>query len=236
MRRLAVVSVVVLVAACGGDSSVEREEYVQAVLTGIEDTEDFVFEDEDDQECLAEAVVDSVGVEELNDADVEPEDLEEAESLADVEGLEIDDDVRDDLSDAFQACELDLSGAAGPLTEALGTLNLSDASLECFSEELSQSQELADVLVTAVVEGEDEGAEEGGREAAFVALRACPEALTDLFIAGVEQGIGPVSAEVRACLEERILGDIDAVADALVENDPDAFGELGRTIVAPCAR
>jgi hypothetical protein len=112
MRRMTVAGALLAMtalsaAACGdddggggGSSSDRGEEYVDAIM---ESGEDSGFTEEED-ECVARAYVDVIGVDELEEAGT-PEEISEAEdeSLSE-SGITLDDEQRDVLWDEFNEC------------------------------------------------------------------------------------------------------------------------------------
>lgn len=230
----AVLAAAALLAACGGDSEVAKEDYVDAATEAILASDsDFEFE-EDNAECIAEAVVDGLGVDALNEAGISADELRATDTIGELEGLDVDDDVKADLSDGIQDCGLDFgSQLADEFTAEIGADVLSGESLECITTEISNSPLIADALVEAIVEGDAAGGEEAGEQAAIEAFGECPESLTDLFVAGVEQQGADVSDEARACLQEQVEANIDVVVDAIVAQS--GGDEIGQVIVEPCA-
>jgi hypothetical protein len=87
MRRFVVITLVGLLAACGSSSGSsgggsDSDAYVDAAMKSYDDASDSVKAtfDRSEAECLVRGIVDAVGVDKLEDAGVEPKDLESGDS------------------------------------------------------------------------------------------------------------------------------------------------------------
>jgi hypothetical protein len=115
---------VVTAAACGGDDAPDRQAYVDEAVKSIQDQEDFEVTDAE-AECLAGAVVDTIGVDELDDAGVSPREFGSADSFQDLD-LDLGRSTIDDMARRVNDCEIDVSGVfIDSLTGALPGLELS---------------------------------------------------------------------------------------------------------------
>lgn len=236
-RRLALLAASLLVlAACGGDEGASRDDYVDAATDALADAGDDenVTFDDDDAECLAEAVVDAIGVDELNDAGISADDFVEVDALEELD-VDIDDDVVDAMTDAVQDCEINFANSlAEEITGQFGEGVLSDEALECVGTEIGASQELAEVFAESLITGNASGGEAAGFEAAQAAFGECPEALTGFFAAGLEQGGLTVSDEAKDCLNEQVAQLSDEEIDALVSQSAEA-STIGQNLATACS-
>jgi hypothetical protein len=177
MRRMtvagALLAMTLLGAACGDDddggSSSERgEEYVDAFMASSEDDSDF---SEDETECFSRALVDAVGVDEL-EAEASPEEIRESDdsSLSEL-GITLDEEQADALWDDVSSCvdvrELFLDEA---------TAEAPEAARECIDDALGDDL-LKRLFLTGLTEGDDAVEEDDELTSDLEALgRECEEA------------------------------------------------------------
>lgn len=143
---LAAGAIAIAAAACGGDDGNDRADFVTA-LTGPADE----VASEEDNRCIAEKIVDVVGVDALEEADVidKIEDNPDA-PLADY-GVELDDDQTSTLSEEIGEC-VDLRAFfVDELTS--GPQALSEEDAECFVDELDD-ETVGRAFVVTISEGD----------------------------------------------------------------------------------
>lgn len=178
MRRVtvagALLAMTLLGAACGDDddgggaSSERGEEYVDAFMASSEDDSDF---SEDETECFSRALVDAVGVDEL-EAEASPEEIRESEdsSLSEL-GITLDEEqagaLWDDVSSCVDVRELFLDEA---------TADAPEAARECLDDALDDDL-LKRLFLTGLTEGDDAVEEDDQLTSDLEALgRECEEA------------------------------------------------------------
>ena len=109
MRRAGLLVGLSVAVACGGEDGPNRQAYVDEAVVWIQEDDDEVEVTDAQAACLAEAIVDAVGVDQLDDAGVSPEDLRSMEMLSDV-GIELSSSSVEDLSGRISGCDIDVSG------------------------------------------------------------------------------------------------------------------------------
>ena len=144
---------VLTLAACGDDGGGAAGPYVDALLADFEQDGDIPFE-EADARCLAESFVDTIGVDELEDNDITPEELAATDDPGAL-GLEFGEEEADSFADGIAGCDL-----------SVGEVLLAGAR--------SAGAEVPDDLVACVDENIDEDAFYG-----FVADSIVDEAAVD---------------------------------------------------------
>jgi hypothetical protein len=310
MRRFLTIPVVLLLllAACGDDddsaadgtttttepATVEEDPratpYVDVLADGLRD--EGITMAEEPGRCLSRAIVEGIGVDQLEREDVSPQELVEAGDFEAL-GLEVGSEQVDRLAGNLEACDLtefislivqsgagvgmsgekagcvaeeidydrfrpgmaaaflgedaeryegafaeSLAGGIAGCPEVLVALvaagieeskgdEMSDAGRACLAEELDPDE--AEPTLVALFEGDQSALE----ELIAGAVSACPELVTELMVAGMEETLGEeLSEEARACVAEQVEADPDAV-DAIFRPDEDetveAFQDRART-------
>lgn len=221
--------------ACGGGGSPDRQEYVDAAIASVEaaeEDENFEFSRRD-TECIAEAIVDTVGAERLDDAGVSPAEFSTANDLSDLD-VEVD---RDDLADGINDCDVDLGEVfVDALAQSLGPVELSEESLSCITERVGDTGAIGDAMAGALLGADESEAVEIGEAAGFEAFGQCPQAMTELIVQSIEaQGLD-LSAEAEACIAGEITARGEEVGTLLAAaaDDPAAAEEMGVSLVTPC--
>ncbi len=177
---------VLTLAACGDDGGGAAGPYVDALLADFEQDGDIPFE-EADARCLAESFVDTIGVDELEDNDITPEELAATDDPGAL-GLEFGEEEADSFADGIAGCDL-----------SVGEVLLVGAR--------SAGAEVPDDLVACVDENIDEDAFYG-----FVADSIVDEAAVDQAAVTALFADGDVDVVVAAW---GVLGDqAEAEADA----------------------
>ncbi len=180
MRRIVavIVGVVLVLAACGGDSDggSDGDAYIDALVDEIKDTEEAGFSvSDDDADCLAEKFLDVLGGPEALEAEgITPDDLAEAESPADL-GLELGDDDAAAFGSAFADCELPLADLiVESIEESLGS-DVSAETQACIDENFDEDA-FARLIGQGFATGEDFDQQDPESVAVITdLLTACPE-------------------------------------------------------------
>ncbi|HEX2576688.1 MAG TPA: hypothetical protein VHK88_10100 [Aquihabitans sp.] len=93
----------------GGSGSADRQAYVDALTAALTSDGEGLFEPAQ-MACLGEAFVDTIGVEELQAADISPEQFAEQDGES-LEPLGLTEDDANELYDQYATCEIDLQSA-----------------------------------------------------------------------------------------------------------------------------
>jgi hypothetical protein len=236
----------VAVAAGGGVAAATYEDddpadpYVEALTDdSIDELAEQGAEVGDDEEaavrCFSEAVVDVVTVARLEELEVSPELLAEADTLAGIE-VSLDEAALATLIAEASACEVLPVLAHGfaetgleQFQQQAGVLGiavqLSDTAEACLADVAAASPGLADLFVRGYA-GTISDEEAAPRFAALVAdgVAGCPAVLTEVLTAGLESQGLVVSDATRACVEAQLLGRRDAIRAALDPAGPGIGG------------
>ncbi|WP_148288632.1 hypothetical protein [Ilumatobacter nonamiensis] len=182
------------------DSSAEPSTAAQAYIDGVlaDLTDDPAFPIADDEaECMARAAVESVGVDELESADVSPDDFARVGALT-LLPIDLAPDFTEQLATQFGECA---DFGAVVVAGVAADLNVEAGSLDCMADEIDRDRFnllLADALVTG---GETDAAGEAFGEE--LALGLSGECSKDFFLA-VGVGDGAIDEAQRSCLEEEL--------------------------------
>jgi hypothetical protein len=167
-RRLALLvgaAAMVLAAGCGDDDddgdagggdvevSEEAQPYVDAMVEGMvssDDDEDLQL-DQEQADCLAPRWVETIGVERLQDAGLEPDDFAD-DGDPDLSSLGLSEDEGGELYDAFGACDIDLK--AEFIRSFTADQDLSEEDAECLGDAFSDDF-LRRIMITTLVEGDE---------------------------------------------------------------------------------
>lgn len=158
-----------IVAACGGDDG-DAGPYVDALVAEFEAEDDFPFETEQAR-CLAEGFVDTVGVDELEENDITPEELAGSDDPSAL-GLELGEDEANGFADTIKGCdfsvgELFLAGARESGVE------VPDGLAECIDDNVDEDA-FYDLVAQSIID--EESVDEAASAALFTDVaEACPE-------------------------------------------------------------
>ncbi len=227
---LSLVLIASTAAACGDEKSTDPQPWEDALSEEIQ-SEDSIELASAAADCVAEATVAAVGVDELESGDVTPSELAAAESVADLK-LELDEaKVEKDLAADLGTCQL-----GAPFADVLAGqegFNLTPESSTCFANALDDDPAFAAAFAKAFVAGEDEGQAEI-ETAVSAAIVACPQIVTGLFVTGIEQELGkPLSEEALACIEQAMAARPAADLQVIVEGGA-AAEQVGEEIGLAC--
>jgi len=155
----------ITVAGCSDDGGADAQPYVDALVEAFEDDGDFATDDE--AECVAEASVEAIGADFLEDNDISPEDLAESDGPQDLD-IDISEDQARGAASALVDCDISW-GALFAGDDA------SDEAIACIDENLDEDT-LVDAGTAEYLGDEDEANALYGE--AFAAIE---EACADLF-------------------------------------------------------
>ena len=211
-----------VLAACGGDdggSDPAAEPYIEAAAASIQaDNEGGFAVDDETATCIARAVVDSLGVEAFEEAEVTPEDVEAAEEFSEL-GIEVDEEMVASIGEKLGGCPLADVLLAG-MTSQLG--DLSDEDAECLASNMDNA-EIGESMAQGIL------GEQDGQEAAapiFEAMGECPNALGAVILQSIEDNTGsPVDEETAACIQDYVAENSDAVVDLMTGTGDEAAFE-----------
>ena len=141
-------------AACGGDDEASKDDYVEA-LSGVEEDDPFT---EDEARCVSGAVVDVIGLDNLNENDV----LDKAQddpngSLSDF-GIDVTEEQRTELGPKVGDC-MDVRGAM--IAELGSDPSIGPELAECLGNEIDDAT-WESLLVSGLADGDAAG--EGDEE------------------------------------------------------------------------
>jgi len=180
MRRLTalVLSGFLLVtASCGdddggeGDLSSEEQEFVDAAMAEY-DAEEAAPLTEDDARCIVQSMVESVGVDRLDELGITPEQFGSQDDAPFPEGLT--EEEANGVVDGFEGC-IDLSGLF--LDGMAEDETLSAEAKECLADAFDEDT-IRRIFVTMLTEGEDALEQDEDLMAEFLGIFSeCPEAL-----------------------------------------------------------
>jgi hypothetical protein len=207
----------------GGDDNA----YVEALAASMNEEQDDITLGEEDANCVASSIVDLVGVDALEEADISPEEFAAAESFSDVD-VELPEDAAAQLGQSMGEC--DVAGAMRPVVveqfAAEAGAELPAEATACLEENID-NQAAADALAAAFIDGSQEGIETMVTDA----LLACPDVSTALILS--EAGTEP-TPEAQACVRSFVEGHPDLARAAFVERDQAAAEDLGVQLAGAC--
>jgi hypothetical protein len=221
------------VAGCGDDgggAGADAQPYVDALVDEMRD-DDAPFED-DVAECIAAAMVDAVGVDQLEEAGVEPADLARADDFDEVD-IDLDDRSTDQLAGALEECRAGEAFGeflADSFAEEAGG-ELSAAARGCITDDIAGAG-IEPVLAASMA---DEDAADGLELALLESVASCPGAMAELFTFGIEEQAGTtLSDEARACVAGFVEDNVEEAGRVFTEGG--AGGQaLGERIGVACA-
>jgi hypothetical protein len=183
--------------------------------------------DEASADCIATAIVDVIGTDRLTEAEITPEQLADADSVAALD-IEVPDDTTSRLADGIADCGVGQAVSdvlVGQFSSEIGG-ELPEDAAGCIEDAVDE-QSAAQALAATFVDGTDDSIQ----SLMVSAVGECPEVMTAVVIA---EAPGPVSPEDAACIQGVIEDNRDVVMAALVDQDQASGEQLGRLIVAGC--
>jgi hypothetical protein len=202
-----------------GDGSAEP--YIDALEPGIAESGLATGED---ARCIAGAVIETIGVDRLEEEGVDPDDLAGSAELSEL-GLDEEDLDADTLAGELGAC--DLSGFVSAAVAASGDVTLSQESIDCVGQEIDQ-EPVSRGLAGGIAGGDTEEFEAEFGRALAEAMSQCPEAIADLVVGGFEEQLeGELSSEARDCVAAEVsTTDLEAAMVAVFEGEQGPFEEV----------
>ena len=219
MRRtllalLALAAPAALLAACGDDDdeggggrSAEEQEYVDAWVVNLTESDDGLGVDEDEADCMAAALVDGLGTERFADADVTADDVAEGESPGELlgEGAIPEEDARAVLADWEDCTDVGLLLADASRED----FDLDDDGVRCLAEGLNEQDLAAELLVVSFTSAGEAGPEDESLLTDFTLLvdecsgggEGAGGALVDTFAQGLLED-GTLTEEQAQCLAQ----------------------------------
>jgi hypothetical protein len=223
----------VIGAGCGGDDDSDDDAgggdakpYVEALADQMTESESAMAMDKTTATCLATEVVDAIGVSNLEDADVSPKDLAEADSLGDLD-VDIPDGAAKKVADGLGDCE-----AIDQLKDAIiggfagDTGALPEEATQCLEDNVADSA-LAEATGALLIDGEQDQLVSVTREA----VNSCPDAAAEILLQGLG---GDLTAEDEACVRDFVEDNTQSVVDVLVGGDDASSDALGTQLGAAC--
>ena len=241
MRRTLVILVAgLLLGACGGDdddaaptTTAQDEggdsgEYVDATAAALNNETDGLPIDDTQANCFATEMVDLVGADSLSEAGISPDEFAGADSYADLD-VDLPEDARARLSDAFVRCELVDSLRELMASEFIGGfgVELSPDAETCLSDSFDE-QAVADGWAASFLDGSTDDIE------ALIAASAgtCPDVASEIILSQVPIDLTP---EAEACIRSFIAANSQAVGEAFASGGDSADTQaLGAQMAAAC--
>jgi hypothetical protein len=215
---LALVTFPVLVlGACSEESglSEEEQEFADAFAASIEDDEDGFGAEPEDAQCMGDAVMEELGVEPFEEADVTPDDIggEDAGSPGEVLGDEVvTDEQADSILDGWQDCVGDLSEFMATSASGTEEFDLDEDGEACLAEGLEEDGLARDILRASFTSSE-EVPDQDAFTAFFVVINDCARdddgvGLFERQLAENIAGDGSATPEQAECIVAAIVEDM----------------------------
>jgi hypothetical protein len=245
MRTIAftLVAGLCLVSACGDDDDSSNDDgnngssapFVEALSTALQDEESGSSLTATQADCLATAIVDSVGVTALEDAGVTPEQLADAEDIASLD-VEVPSGAQEELTAAVGDCRatLVLKDQVINAFKEEAEVTLTAASNDCLSGELDDETVRSTFAAVALDASADSSELETQLKAA---ITACPSAMTEMLLGnpGLAAAYGgEVPEDAAECIGAYIESNATQVGEALTGDDPAAQQAVGTAIATAC--
>jgi len=226
--------------ACSDESglSEEEQEYADAFAASIEDDEDGLSAEPDDAQCMGDAVMEELGVEPFEEADVAPDDIggEDAGSPGEVLGDDVvTDEQADSILDRWEDCVGDLSEFMATSASGEEEFDLDADGEACLAEGLDEDGLARDILRASFTSAE-EVPDQDAFTAFFAVINDCARdddgvGLFERQLAENIAGDGDMTPEQAECVvagiveemgEEAFLGFLSAL-DQEASEDAEAF-------------
>jgi hypothetical protein len=242
-----IMAVAVLLGACGGgsgdgtgkaassdsgDDNSADDKYVELLSTAFDADDEQLDLDQTQSTCLAQGVVDAIGVDTLQDADISPEDLASVDDFSTLD-VALPADAVDTLGQSIEGCDLAPmlkdKLVLGTFTDDFG-FDLPPEGETCISEktgDLALSRAVAELFLVP------DSAGESLQTVLLDALVACPNVSAAAFIA---EAPAPLSPEGEACVTQFVTDNPDMVKAVLGSGGSDtaAVQQLGTALGTTC--
>jgi len=204
--------------ACADESSGlsdEEQEYADAFAASIEDDEDGFGADPDDAQCMGDAVMEELGVEPFDEADVAPDDIggEDSSSPGEVlgEGV-VTDEQASAVLDGWESCVGDLSEFMATSVRSEEEFDLDADDEACLADGLDEDGLARDILRSSFTSAE-ELPDQRAFTAFFVLINDCARdddgvGLFERQLADNIEGDGDVTPEQADCVASAIVEDM----------------------------
>jgi len=224
------VSLAAIVGCSGDDGTPDRQTFVDEAVRSNRD--DASSELSDAQvECIAVAVVDAIGVDQLNDAKISPEDFGKAEWMVDGLGVELSEATVDKLSERLANCDLPLTAdefldaqvAPGSADE------YSPGAYACLSDGFNART--SEFLANLITHDQD-----AAQQIAGDVFSECPGALSEIIVAGFEDRGVELTPEAELCIADSVehLGPNDTARLLGAGDDQATKQDLAEQVLTPC--
>jgi hypothetical protein len=176
LRLLAVLATAALLAACGDDGgsalSDREQDFADSFAVSLTEDEDGLGVSDGEATCMGEAIMEELGAEPFEEADLEPKDVEGDKSPGELLGDGVvSDGQADAILDSWNDC-VDLTAAY--IESASGELGLDDDGKECLEDGLKQDDILRDLLRSSFTSGDPDAEPDEAVIRPFVELvQAC---------------------------------------------------------------
>jgi len=221
--------VLLAAAACGSDD-VDPQPWIDAVAEDIRtpDEEGDIVPDDEQAECMAEAIVGAADAERLEDADITPEEMAEAESFDGLDDLDAEpDQLREDLAEGLADC--DLAPAVTEVFVAELPFELSEQQTSCVTGSLEEGDRLAQSLAASQVDDSDDDIQ----DLFSGALVDCPDVTADLLAESIAGAGVAVDDAARQCLADEMQSRGQDGVDQLLAGGAEA-NQLGVELAQAC--
>lgn len=203
-------------------SGATRDDYIDAVMTAGGSIPGDV--PESSVRCLAEALVDAVGADELDAAGVTPSDLARGRFVKEL-GWGLDDisAYSAAVGDELEGCPITSDVMVSSFAERYPDATISDESRACIDSEFAGS--IADLIVKSIIDPTYD-AGNAGSELAPALLATCPSLSTEITVAELEQQGKSITPDGIACLRSQY--------DALSETKEEVGSEDVSAAIVAC--
>lgn len=147
----------------GGGEPGDRQAYLDAFVMDFDDEDEPIFE-QGQVDCLAEKYLDVIGLDNLVEAGVTPEEYGEGDDFP--EELGLDEDTANELYDQFGECDIDIKEIFVDLFSGFSPEPLTDEQKACIDDTLTEDR-LRESFVADLLDLEDDGSDP------FDELEAC---------------------------------------------------------------
>ena len=228
--RAGIIGVVVLsvLAACASsgdseDASDQEQEFVDAWAVALQDEEEGLPVDPDEAECMATALMDEIGTEPFDDAEVAPDDIDPEDTVGELLGTGvITTEQADTIIDGWSEC---VDVAAVMSESATEEFDLGEDGASCIADGLEEDDLLRDLLRPVFTEGSDDP-DEATLTALLELVETCGgPSLVDSIVSDLASG-GLMTEEQAQCVAEALFEDLGYAGLANPEEEAEVTAAL----------